>query len=34
MVLRYDDQRRDVAGDIARGLADRRDDGRDAGGGS
>jgi integrase/recombinase XerC len=30
MVLRYDDRRRDVAGEIARGLADRRDDGRDA----
>jgi integrase len=26
MVLKYDDQRRDVAGEIARDLADRRDD--------
>jgi hypothetical protein len=25
MVLRYDDLRRDVAGEIDRGLADRRD---------
>ena len=33
MVLKYDDMRRDVAGEIARDLADRRDDGRSADGG-
>jgi len=30
MVLRYDDMRRDVAGEIARDLAGRRDQGRDS----
>ena len=29
MVLRYDDMRRDVAGEIARDLAGRRDQGRE-----
>ena len=31
MVLRYDDMRRDVAGEIACDLAGRRDQGRDGG---
>ncbi|HZW32116.1 MAG TPA: tyrosine-type recombinase/integrase [Isosphaeraceae bacterium] len=34
MVLRYDDQRRDVAGEIARDLAARRDDGGSPGPGA